>query len=261
MTAKDDIGKIQERESKFWDRQIDSFAKDEKDLMVNEYNLNVLESFVFERLGDLKDKKVLDCGCGSGVLSTVLAKRGATVFSFDISHESINMTKKRAEANGVGNLVTPQVMSFEDLIYKDQYFDFAVGYFVLHHIDIDKGARELNRVLKKGGRAIFLENSSNNPFLTIARKFLTGRFGIPKHGSEDETPLSCKKIRQIGEVFSGDKKIYYKNFFFFRLIDEFIFKEKIKMITKLLKILDEVCYRVLPMLRKFGYLQIVEFNK
>lgn len=261
MSTNEELDKIQERESKFWDQQINSFAKDEKSLLVDEYNLNELESFIFERLGDLKEKKVLDCGCGAGVLSTVLAKRGALVSAFDISPQSVQLTKKRAEINGVGEQVSTQVMPFEELIYKDQYFDFAVGYFVLHHIDVSRGARELNRVLKKGGRAIFLENSSNNPLLMLARKLLTGRFGIPKHGSKDEVPLDSKKIKQIGRVFNGNKKVYYKNFFFFRLLDEFIFKGKSKIITKMLRAIDDIFYRYLPMFRKFSYLQIVEFSK
>lgn len=261
MSTNEKLDKIQERESKFWDQQIDSFSKDERDLLVDEYDLNELESFVFERLGDLREKKVLDCGCGTGVLSTILAKRGALVSAFDISPQSVQLTKKRAEINGVGEQVWSQVMPFEKLAYPDQYFDFAVGYFILHHIDVERGAKELNRVLKDRGRAIFLENSSNNPFLMLARKFLTGRFGIPKHGSEDEVPLSSKKIKQMEKVFNGNKKIYYKNFFFFRLLDEFIFKGKSKVITRILKTLDDIFYKYLPILRKFSYLQIVEFNK
>jgi len=257
---KNNLKKVYERESKFWDNQVTFSLKDEKDLLVDEDNLNELESFIFERLGDLRDKKVLDCGCGSGVLSTILAKRGALVSAFDISSESTKLTKKRAEINGVGERVEVKVMPFEKLGYSDQCFDLVVGYFILHHIDVIKGALELKRVLKDEGRAIFLENSSRNFLLMMARKLLTGRFGIPKHGSADEIPLGNKDIKQMGKIFS-EYKVHYKNFFFFRLLDEFIFKGKSKAVAKILKILDVFFYKYLPLIRQFSYLQIAEFNK
>jgi 2-polyprenyl-3-methyl-5-hydroxy-6-metoxy-1,4-benzoquinol methylase len=261
MTLDKDLEKIKERESRFWDSQISAQIKEEKDLLVDEYNLNVLESFVFQRLGDLKEKKVLDCGCGSGFLSSILAKRGAIVYAFDISQESVKLTKKRAEVNGVSERVFPEVMAFEELSYEDEFFDLAVGFFILHHINIEKGGRQLKRVLKRGGRAVFIENSSRNPLLMLARKLLTGRFGIPKHGSADEFPLSMKKIERLGEIFEGNKVVYYKNFFFFRLLDEFIFRGRSRMAKNILKFLDDFFYNYLPFFRRYSYLQIVEFNK
>ena len=51
---------------------------------------------------DLKEKRVLDCGCGTGILGIVAAKCGAKeVVSYDIDEWSVRNTEHNAELNGV----------------------------------------------------------------------------------------------------------------------------------------------------------------
>ena len=51
---------------------------------------------------DLKDKRVLDCGCGTGILGIVAAKCGAReVVSYDIDEWSVRNAEHNAELNGV----------------------------------------------------------------------------------------------------------------------------------------------------------------
>ena len=51
---------------------------------------------------DLKEKRVLDCGCGTGILSIVAAKCGAKeVVSYDIDEWSVRNAEHNAELNGV----------------------------------------------------------------------------------------------------------------------------------------------------------------
>ncbi|MES5168293.1 50S ribosomal protein L11 methyltransferase [Prevotella melaninogenica] len=51
---------------------------------------------------DLKEKRVLDCGCGTGILGIVAAKRGAKeVVSYDIDEWSVRNAEHNAELNGV----------------------------------------------------------------------------------------------------------------------------------------------------------------
>ena len=49
---------------------------------------------------DVKGKTVLEIGCGSGFLSVLLAKKGASVTAVDISEEAVETTKTNAETNG-----------------------------------------------------------------------------------------------------------------------------------------------------------------
>ena len=51
---------------------------------------------------DLKEKRVLDCGCGTGILGIVAAKCGAKeVVSYDIDEWSVRNAEHNAELNGV----------------------------------------------------------------------------------------------------------------------------------------------------------------
>ena len=49
----------------------------------------VVNPALFKVLGDIKGKKILDLGCGVGILSRAMADNGADVLGVDISKESI----------------------------------------------------------------------------------------------------------------------------------------------------------------------------
>lgn len=54
---------------------------------------------------DLKDKRVLDCGCGTGILGIVASKLGADdVVGYDIDEWSVENTKHNAEINHISNI-------------------------------------------------------------------------------------------------------------------------------------------------------------
>ena len=55
----------------------------------------------FDKLGDLRGKRVLDYGCGHGMAAVVLARRGAAVTAFDLSPGYVREAGERAAANGV----------------------------------------------------------------------------------------------------------------------------------------------------------------
>lgn len=58
---------------------------------------------------DLRGKRVLDCGCGTGILSLAASKLGAReVTAYDIDEWSVRNTRHNAELNGVGNITVMQ---------------------------------------------------------------------------------------------------------------------------------------------------------
>lgn len=93
---------------------------------------------------------VLEVGCGTGLLSVELARRGRIVTGIDVSAVALEKARDRgAEVTGVS---FKQVSGFE--IGEPETFDFAFSVEVLEHLherDVPAHLAGVNRVLKLGG--------------------------------------------------------------------------------------------------------------
>jgi len=93
------------------------------------------------------DEIVLDLGCGDGTLAKEIEKKGSKVIGIDLSENMI----QKAKENGI----EAYVMSATDLKFGNSYFDKVFSNAVLHWIkDLNKNAKEINRVLKKNGKFV-----------------------------------------------------------------------------------------------------------
>jgi 2-polyprenyl-3-methyl-5-hydroxy-6-metoxy-1,4-benzoquinol methylase len=217
-----------------------------------------LYAFCLERLGPLHGKSVLDCGCGQGHTSVMLAKHGARVTAFDTSEPDLATARMLAQANAIA--IDHRSMPFERLDLPDASFDLAFGACVLHHVDIDAACGELARVLKPGGRALFIENSARNALLMFARRYLVGSFGIPRYGDDHEHPLTLAELHAMRKVFRGGIVVHNPDFLLFRLGDFYILRRRSQLLSTVLRGADRVC-GALPLIRKYGYFQVIEFTK
>ena len=94
---------------------------------------------------ELKGKKLLDAGCGTGWFSRRAVELGAVVTSLDVGENLLNEVKKKCETTRVVGDVTA-------LKFKDNSFDIIVSSDVIEHTPDPKLAiKEMARVLKKGG--------------------------------------------------------------------------------------------------------------
>jgi SAM-dependent methyltransferase len=150
----------------------------------------------FERLRDVRGMRVLDYGCGHAMAAVVLARRGAEVTGFDLSAGYLAEARRRSEANGA----TVQFVQAdgERLPFADESFDRVWGNAVLHHLDLDIAGRELRRILRPGGVAVFCEPWGGNPLLSWARRRLpySGKGRTP-----DEEPLRLRHVRCLCGIF------------------------------------------------------------
>jgi SAM-dependent methyltransferase len=211
-------------------------------------------------LGPVEGRHILDCGCGAGDLALELARDGARVTGFDLSPESVKLMGVRAarlELPAPGGLVS--VM--EKLPYADATFDAVVGKSILHHVDVAASLREVHRVLKPGGNAVFIENQVTNPALRFARNKLTGRFGVARLGTIDEHPLTAADYEGARATFP-DLELYYPDFRFFGLFSRNVLRyEKALWLAKALGKADEAIYRRVKPLRKYGYHVILTMTR
>ncbi|MCB1933369.1 MAG: class I SAM-dependent methyltransferase [Candidatus Accumulibacter sp.] len=217
-----------------------------------------LYDFACDRLGDLHGKRLLDCGCGKGHTSVMLAKRGAQVSAFDASGPDLGVAGRLAEANRQS--VEFKTLFFEELDYPDASFDRAFGACVLHHVDIPRAVKELGRVLAPGGSAVFVENSARNPLLMLARRRLVGRLGIPRYGDDHEHPLRRSDFDAMRAAFDGSVTVHYPDFVAFRLLDFYVLRRRVPLLSRLLRGADRLCQRI-PWVREFSYFLVVQFDR
>lgn len=147
----------------------------------------------FAQLGAVRGLDVLDYGCGHGMAAVVLARAGARVTAFDLSHGYIVEARARAAANEAG--VSILQADAERLPFADQTFDRVWGNAILHHLDIVPAADELCRVLRPGGVAVFCEPWGENALVRWARSRGS------RHHTRDEQPLRRRDLRHLRLVF------------------------------------------------------------
>jgi len=102
-----------------------------------------------------KSKKYLDIGCGGGILSEEIARRGFDVTGIDFSPSSIEAAKQHAAKMNLTN-VKYIVGNAYSLPFEDESFDGVIMSDVLEHIhDLQKAIKEISRVLKPNGIFVF----------------------------------------------------------------------------------------------------------
>lgn len=110
---------------------------------------NYFEANEFEGLA------VLDLGCGSGVLSCLLARKGARVTAADITEQSVSLACENARSQDLPLHVVrtdAEIMGFADRV-----FDFVLSWGVIHHSpDTEQALREIARIMKPGGRGLIM---------------------------------------------------------------------------------------------------------
>ena len=111
--------------------------------------------FAYHVLGDVRGRQVLELGCGSGANTVCLVARGASVCALDISEDLIGLARRRLAASGCAGGACFVVGTAHELPLRDASVDVVFGIAILHHLDLPLVSREVHRVLRQGGRAIF----------------------------------------------------------------------------------------------------------
>ncbi len=100
-----------------------------------------------ERAADLRGRRVLDIGCGTGRLSVALVERAhAKVWGVDASQEMLAVAKEKVPG------VAFKRAQAESLPFKDGWFERAVLWLVLHLVDCPAALAETRRILGPDGR-------------------------------------------------------------------------------------------------------------
>jgi ubiquinone/menaquinone biosynthesis C-methylase UbiE len=103
-------------------------------------------------LGLAQGAAVLEIGCGAGLLTVELARRGHSVRAVDSSQAMVELTRRRAQHEGVGALVDTQVADVHALPFGDDSVSLVVAVGLLPWLhEPGKALREMARVLRPAG--------------------------------------------------------------------------------------------------------------
>jgi SAM-dependent methyltransferase len=156
--------------------------------------------YAYHLLGAVDGQRVLDYGCGSGANTVLLANRGAHVWAVDLSEDLIRLGQRRMAVNGRAGGAQFLVGSAHQLPLPDRSVDVVFGIAILHHLDLALVSKEVHRVLKPGGRAIFKEPVRNSALVRFLRSLIPYR---APDVSPYERPLTDHELRAFAAPFSA----------------------------------------------------------
>jgi SAM-dependent methyltransferase len=190
------LSERQERERLFHDRWADEVNPAELDPIRRAFCPTTPETtYALKALGDLKDRRLLDMGCGTGETTVWFALQGARVDAVDISPSMIAVARALARRSHVEDRITFHVAPGESLPFPEASFDAVFGHDCLHHMDFVRARDEIRRVLKPGRRAVFAEPLGHNPIINYFRDI------SPSTRTPDEVPLRFGDFRRLRQGF------------------------------------------------------------
>ena len=165
-------------------------ASDEYDVFAPQANEKLIDAFV--RLSGLgADARVADLGCGSGVFTELLRRRGYSAVGIDISPKLVAVG--RAKYPGLELLEGDA----ENLPFAAGSLDGVLLSGLVHHFpDPRRLAAEVSRVLKPGGRFVAFDPNRTNPFMWLYRD-RSSPFYSSVGVTENERPVLAHQVRSI----------------------------------------------------------------
>jgi demethylmenaquinone methyltransferase/2-methoxy-6-polyprenyl-1,4-benzoquinol methylase len=140
------------------------------DLLNRVLSLGIDQSWRKKAINQLKDiqpKYILDVATGTGdvALMTMDLLHPDTIIGVDISKQMLEIGKNKIEQKHLSNQIHLELGDSENLRFEDNSFDaVTVAFGVRNFENLDKGLKEIYRVLKPNGRLVVLEFSKPSIF-------------------------------------------------------------------------------------------------
>ena len=150
-----EIRKFEELAHRWWDRNSEF-----KPL----HQINPLRlDYIDKHSGGLKGKKVIDVGCGGGILAESMALRGANTLGIDMGTAPLSVAELHALEAGVDN-VTYQKIPVEELVDEQAAtYDVVTCMEMLEHVpDPSSIIKACSELVKPGGK-VFFSTINRNP--------------------------------------------------------------------------------------------------
>jgi ubiquinone/menaquinone biosynthesis C-methylase UbiE len=147
----------------------------------------------------LKDKRVLEVGCGDGRLSSFLVQKVGILIAIDIDETRLEEARRAVKG------VDFRLGSGESLDFPKSSFDLVLFGFSLHHQDGLAALSEAQRVLVPMGEILIIEPTEESEYTKLVSVF------------ENEEPVLLRRavqdIRSFGKVVARQEKFVVDHYF------------------------------------------------
>ena len=172
----------------FWDRV--AFVYDIFANIINKKVHKKLKEIVANEI--TKDDDVLECACGTGMLTKVVAPKSKSIIATDFSSKMLKRAKKKCKKYNNVEFMNANIMKLD---FDDNSFDIVIAANVIHLLDDPiKAINELDRVCKENGKII-----------------------IPTYMNKDDNGNTSGFAKRVGKAGADFKRQFtydsYKEFF------------------------------------------------
>jgi SAM-dependent methyltransferase len=174
-----------DRHAETYSSEVDSAAGVSVEGLAGE-KARLILSVLSRTLGSPDRLRVLDIGCGIGLIEQELEQKVADLCAVDMSEKSIDIARTRA----------PTTRFFhsdgDTLPFDDGSFDAVFTSCVIHHVPPASRAKftsEMLRILRSGGVAIIIEHNPLNPMT----RYIVSRCAF----DEDAVLLTCRESAEL----------------------------------------------------------------
>jgi len=154
-----EIKKFEDLAHRWWDR--DSEFKPLHD--INPLRLNYIE----QHAGSLKGKKVIDVGCGGGILAESMALRGADTLGIDLGEAPLSVAELHALESGIENIhyqkIPVEELAEKQAMEQTEQFDVVSCMEMLEHVPDPGSIIQACADLVKPGGSVFFSTINRNP--------------------------------------------------------------------------------------------------
>ncbi|ARC53611.1 bifunctional 2-polyprenyl-6-hydroxyphenol methylase/3-demethylubiquinol 3-O-methyltransferase UbiG [Candidatus Riesia pediculicola] len=192
------------------------------------YKMNTLRlEFILDCCNGLFGKKILDVGCGGGILSESMTKKGGIVTGIDMSKKMLEIAKFQASKKKMK--ISYLLETIEQHVKKNRNkYDIITCMEMLEHVPNPKSiVLSCNKLIKKGGHVLFstINRSIKSWFFLIffAEKILKI---FPKNTHNVQKFISpCELLDWIDQTKMKEKHIIGLNYNFF--LNKFYFRDNL----------------------------------
>jgi SAM-dependent methyltransferase len=135
------------------------FAGQDVDFYVS-LKADLISELAGKYFGDISDLRVLDVGCGIGLVDMYLRNRFRNLYGIDVENKVI---KKAGENNPS---VSYLMYDGKNIPFEDNFMDITFAVNVIHHVKPEywqNFINEMARVTRKGGAVMIFEHNPLNP--------------------------------------------------------------------------------------------------